>query len=963
MSHRTGAIRGRRMLRRALFVVPIVCAAAAWSGCFPSVSNGDPNGPTKIIVTPPTIQITAPNSDLTLPQGSRFTTTWTNTDPNGDSLISIFLTTHIGQKKLVGDEILVVAGRQATPSGGVYSTQEIDTGALNLPVGNYQVLGLIQDSTGNSATSLSNGVIHLLPAGVTPTTPAPTIRIVEPAENLGVAHGDKVCLQWEADTHGKNATVTISLDYNLNPYDANTIVLGSRTVNTRPISLDPNLLLDPNYLALLDPNLTDPNVCKGSNQFQITIDAAGKTPARADGLPYFIQAKIDDGVNPPVYAYAPGWLTVQKWASGPSDWPLHQAVVDLRDTGEGLAGAILQGFHGKADPLDANQVGGWAGSSATSLGDLDGDGYEDFVVAARHSNPRGRGYQGEAYLVYGRKARLSSSNSLNSVGTSIRGAQFHAGHNWGPVIGLPGGNGGLASVSRTADLDFDGKPEIIFGFPDVVWYDYLDDDPLDEANLPYFDDLPPRMSDADPKNDDLGFHRLSCVVYVSSKNTLENNTIDLPMVGQRDPGIVSDDEGLLMPGSTQPLGARFRGELADFAEPDQYGETVSWVPDTNGDLEPDLLFSAPNGYGGRGEIQIQMGFDFTVFVVGNLSEQGVVVGDTDVKSFPIILAKKYTATDPNNSFGYRWYNYPQFHTVTGANVGDHLGRGVYAGDFNQDGSPDIACGAPDADRNGKTACGVSYIAFGQLIVGYVSIANHPRIEIVGTHSGDRLGETQGLITGHDPNHGDFNGDGIDDVIIGAQHYAVNGVADTGFAAVLFGGRQYTGERVFSVDDIATPLLPGVKFFGTKQGALAGAMVSSAGDFNGDGLADILICAPGAEYQFTAGGSTQTRLGVCYLIFGNPALTNRTFTLDQVGTAALPGIVFASPYEKGSADEAGVDTCFSIGDINGDGYSDILIGNTHADYVNPANPSQRRVDAGECYIIYGNNFGSNNRNSW
>ena len=83
----------------------------------------------------------------------------------------------------------------------------------------------------------------------------------------------------------------------------------------------------------------------------------------------------------------------------------------------------------------------------------------------------------------------------------------------------------------------------------------------------------------------------------------------------------------------------------------------------------------------------------------------------------------------------------------------------------------------------------------------------------------------------------------------------------------------------------------------------------------------------------------------------------------MGTSELPGIIFVSPYEKGSADEAGVDTCFCIGDINGDGYSDILIGNTKADYVSPANPTQRRVDAGECYVIYGNNFGTNNPTQW
>ena len=45
----------------------------------------------------------------------------------------------------------------------------------------------------------------------------------------------------------------------------------------------------------------------------------------------------------------------------------------------------------------------------------------------------------------------------------------------------------------------------------------------------------------------------------------------------------------------------------------------------------------------------------------------------------------------------------------------------------------------------------------------------------------------------------------------------------------------------------------------------------------------------------------------------------------------------------------------VGDIDGDGFDDVMIGNPDADFVDPASPGQRRPDAGEVYLIYGNNL--------
>ena len=118
----------------------------------------------------------------------------------------------------------------------------------------------------------------------------------------------------------------------------------------------------------------------------------------------------------------------------------------------------------------------------------------------------------------------------------------------------------------------------------------------------------------------------------------------------------------------------------------------------------------------------------------------------------------------------------------------------------------------------------------------------------------------------------------------------------------------------------------------------------------DGFGDLLVVAPN-ETRAVGG---QVRRGVVYLIFGGTHLYNQIFLLSQVGTTQLPGMIFVSPFAVGTADEATLECAEAAGDVDGDGFGDILIGAPAADFVNPAEPSQRRVDSGEAYLIYGTN---------
>ena len=121
------------------------------------------------------------------------------------------------------------------------------------------------------------------------------------------------------------------------------------------------------------------------------------------------------------------------------------------------------------------------------------------------------------------------------------------------------------------------------------------------------------------------------------------------------------------------------------------------------------------------------------------------------------------------------------------------------------------------------------------------------------------GENTGDWSGYSVSSaGDFNGDGYDDVIIGARYADPNGVKNSGSTYVVF-GKESGFSRVIDLSELDSS--DGFRINGENRGDYSGHSVSSAGDINGDGYDDIIIGADGADPNGSGSGSS-------YIIYGH-----------------------------------------------------------------------------------------------
>ncbi|MBK8553117.1 MAG: FG-GAP repeat protein [Ignavibacteria bacterium] len=232
---------------------------------------------------------------------------------------------------------------------------------------------------------------------------------------------------------------------------------------------------------------------------------------------------------------------------------------------------------------------------------------------------------------------------------------------------------------------------------------------------------------------------------------------------------------------------------------------------------------------------------------------------------------------------------------TGYAANDNFGFSVSsAGDVNGDGFNDIIIGAPFNDAAGSDA-GRAYIYFGGNIIN-----SGVDVILTGAAAGDKFGISVSSA-------GDINGDGFFDVIAGANFNDAGG-SNAGRAYIYFGGN--------TMNNVADVILTGASvndYFGSS--------LSSAGDVNSDGYIDVIVGA----IRNDAGG---TDAGRAYIYFGGSVMNN-------IADVTLTGAA-ANDFFGYSVSESG--------DVNADGYSDVLVGAPNNDNAG--------TDAGRAYIYFG-----------
>ncbi len=262
--------------------------------------------------------------------------------------------------------------------------------------------------------------------------------------------------------------------------------------------------------------------------------------------------------------------------------------------------------------------------------------------------------------------------------------------------------------------------------------------------------------------------------------------------------------------------------------------------------------------------------------------------------------------------------------IIGAITGDWFGNQVSnAGDVNGDGVSDIIIGAILADPPAGSGAGIVYVifgrnvtsnganAFGDIQLTATSLASTVGFRILGAFAGDLLGSCDGI--------GDFNNDGISDIVVGAYGSA----GQTGMAYVIYGRKVINAGNAFPDIQLPTTAMAsslGFRIIGGASLDQAGISVRGAGDVNGDGIKDILIGAPGANPT-----ANRADAGIAYVIFGRniaggaPAFSDvllASFTASYTAGYRILGVNSNDGYGSSVA---------GVGDVNGDGTMDIAVG--------------------------------------
>jgi hypothetical protein len=249
-------------------------------------------------------------------------------------------------------------------------------------------------------------------------------------------------------------------------------------------------------------------------------------------------------------------------------------------------------------------------------------------------------------------------------------------------------------------------------------------------------------------------------------------------------------------------------------------------------------------------------------------------------------------------------------------------RALASGDINNDGVRDLIVGAPDADFTpqvgpARPTTGAVYVLFGRasfpsptIVDTNLTALSQPDIRVFGASADDNLGFAVAA--------GDVNGDGIDDLTMGAPGFDLTGAtprSNTGAVYIIFGVNGLTPRIV----DLSAPNASNVQIIGEQADDRFGSAMA-IGDVNGGTSGpDLLVGAPASKGPDPV-GAARTNGGAAFLLLGGTGLANPVATTKVIDLNTTPALVRVF----GKA-ESQLGSSVAIGDVNDGTAGDLLVG--------------------------------------